>query len=139
MNQGSNFSKTKYIAPVDGMPQTLQVTDKEVLIPNNNEMSVLHIPLREIWNRKESVMNDTFSYAVASEIIKGDDDNDNTEPPTIQECRQTKDWPKWKDVIQAELDSLTKRGVLRKRNEVPCFITCLDKFAGQQQATLAQT
>jgi hypothetical protein len=64
-------------------------------------------------------MDDTFSYAMANEIIKydnkhirkSDDNEDNTEPRTIQECRQRKDWPKWKDAIQAELDSLKKRGV----------------------------
>jgi len=30
---------------------------------------------------------------------------------TIEDCRQRNDWPKWKEAIQAELDSLAKRKV----------------------------
>jgi hypothetical protein len=119
MNQGPSFSKIKHIAPVEDMPQILEVTGNEVPVPNNNEISVFYTYSGEFWNRKEFLMDDTFSYAMANEIIKydnkhirkSDDNEDNTEPRTIQECRQRKDWPKWKDAIQAELDSLKKRGV----------------------------
>ncbi|KAM1125407.1 hypothetical protein ACFX2B_040209 [Malus domestica] len=36
---------------------------------------------------------------------------DDIEPHSIDECRQRQDWPKWKDAIQAELNSLERRSV----------------------------
>ncbi|CAL9025327.1 unnamed protein product [Prunus brigantina] len=49
-----------------------------------------------------------FSSAVAAEIIKGHED---IEPRYVDECKERPDWPKWKDAIQVELNSLEKRGV----------------------------
>jgi hypothetical protein len=34
-------------------------------------------------------------------------ENEDHEPQSVEECKQRQDWPKWKDTIQAELDSLT--------------------------------
>jgi hypothetical protein len=42
--------------------------------------------------------------------ILGSQDED-VEPTTMEECRHRKDWPKWKEAIQAELNSLEKREV----------------------------
>ena len=42
---------------------------------------------------------------VASNIIRNDED---PEPRNVEECRHRNDWPKWKEVIQAKLNSLTK-------------------------------
>ena len=53
------------------------------------------------------IIDNIFSFAVATEIIKGDD----TEPRSVNECRQRHDWLKWKDAIQTELNSLEKRSV----------------------------
>jgi hypothetical protein len=44
---------------------------------------------------------------VATEIIISDD----VEPHSVDECQRRDDWPKWKQAIQVELDSLTKRKV----------------------------
>ena len=33
------------------------------------------------------------------------------EPRSVEECRQRNDWPKWKEAMKAELDSLAKREV----------------------------
>ena len=43
---------------------------------------------------------------MATEIL-----NDDYEPHNLNDCRQRSDWPKWKEAIQAELASLTKRKV----------------------------
>ena len=59
-----------------------------------------------MWNRGETIIDDIFSYTVAAEIL-----NDDYEPHNIDDCRQRSDWPKWKEAIQAELTSLTKRKV----------------------------
>ena len=45
---------------------------------------------------------------MALNIINDDEDPD---PKTVEECRHRNDWPKWKDVIQTELNSLAKRKV----------------------------
>lgn len=38
-------------------------------------------------------------------------DNEDQEPRSIKECRQSESWSKWKDAIEAELNSLNKRKV----------------------------
>ncbi|KAL6313754.1 hypothetical protein AAG906_010173 [Vitis piasezkii] len=45
---------------------------------------------------------------MASNIIRNDED---PEPRNVEECRHRNDWPKWKEAIQAKLNSLTKREV----------------------------
>ena len=62
-------------------------------------------PLGSIYTRQEKEAS--LAYSVAQDIIEHDD----IEPRFVEECRQRADWPKWKDAIQAELDSLTKRQV----------------------------
>ncbi|KAL6190887.1 hypothetical protein ACLB2K_037281 [Fragaria x ananassa] len=58
-------------------------------------------------NRSLTYVDDIFAYFVAHEIIEHDD----IEPRSVAECQNGADWPKWKDAIQVELDSLTKRQV----------------------------
>jgi hypothetical protein len=62
----------------------------------------------KIWNRDKVVTDDAFAYNLALEIIN---ENEDHEPRSVEECKKRQDWPKWKDAIQAELDSLTKREV----------------------------
>lgn len=54
------------------------------------------------------LIDDAFVFKVATQINKG---NDDEEPRSIDKCRQRDDWPKWRDAIQAGLNSLDKRGV----------------------------
>jgi len=49
-----------------------------------------------------------FAFKVALEITRSDED---PKPQSIEQCRRRNDWPKWKDVIQAELRSLEKSKV----------------------------
>ena len=39
------------------------------------------------------------------------EERQDLEPKSVEEFRHRNDWPKWKDVIQAELNCLTKREV----------------------------
>jgi hypothetical protein len=41
------------------------------------------------------------------------DENEDHEPRPVEECMQRQDWPKWKEKIQVELDSLTKLELFR--------------------------
>lgn len=49
--------------------------------------------------------DNVLAYNVALNIMQ---DNEDLEPLSIEECRQRKDWPKWKKAIQLELNSLAK-------------------------------
>ncbi|WCJ38518.1 Retrovirus-related Pol polyprotein from transposon RE1 [Euphorbia peplus] len=60
------------------------------------------------WNRKNIVVDNVFAYNIAIDILN---ENEDLEPTSVEECRNRDDWPKWKNAIQAELDSLSKREV----------------------------
>ena len=49
-----------------------------------------------------------FVFQVASDIIRNDED---PKPRNMEECRHRNDWPKWKEAIQAKLNSLKKQEV----------------------------
>ena len=38
-------------------------------------------------------------------------DNEDRDPRSIKDCRQSESWPKWKDAIEAESNSLNNREV----------------------------
>ena len=52
------------------------------------------------------IIDNAFAYNVALDIMN---ENEDHEPRSVDECRRRPDWPKWKDAIQCELDSLAKR------------------------------
>ncbi|KAL4021530.1 hypothetical protein IC575_020332 [Cucumis melo] len=72
---------------------------------DNNEISINYTMTGKRWNRINVVVDNIFAYNVAHNIIH---ENEDYEPKSVDECRNRKDWPKWKEVIQAELNSLTK-------------------------------
>ena len=45
---------------------------------------------------------------MTSDIIRNEED---LEPRNVEECRHRNNWSKWKEAIQAKLNSLTKREV----------------------------
>ena len=53
-------------------------------------------------------MNNFFAYNIAHNIIH---ENEDFEPKSIGVCCNRKDWHRWKEVIQAELNSLSKHKV----------------------------
>ena len=85
-----------------------QKAPKEAQVPKNCEISVSYVHTREKWDRNNIFINNIFTFQVAYEVIRNDE---NTEPRNVEECRHRNDWPKWKEAIQAELNSLTKREV----------------------------
>jgi len=74
----------------------------------NDEIAINYAMNHIIWNRNKVKIDDAFAYNVAMNVIS---DNEDQEPMIIEDCRQRNDWPKWKDAIQAELDSFAKRKV----------------------------
>ena len=53
-------------------------------------------------------MDNVFAYDVALNIMQG---NKDLESLSVEECRQRRDWLKWQEAIQSELNSLAKREV----------------------------
>jgi hypothetical protein len=67
------------------------------------------------------ILDDVFAYSVAQEIIEHDD----IKPRSVEECQCRIDWPKWKEAIQAKLDSLTKKkGIWTGYANTPKCKTC---------------
>lgn len=86
-------------------------TPEDVQIPENNkndEISISYVSTKKIWNRSEIVVDNIFSYNISFDIIN---ENEDFEPNSIEECRRINDWPKWKEAIHAELNSLAKREI----------------------------
>ena len=80
--------------------------DAQVLA--NDEISINYASTGELWDLTKVVISEVFSFAIATEILK---ENDDHEPRSVDECRSKHDWSKWKEAIQVELVSLAKHKV----------------------------
>ena len=76
----------------------------------NDEISINYASTGELWDRTKVFITEVFFFAVATEILKEDDDH---EPRSLDECRSKHDWSKWKEAIEVELDSLAKHKEFR--------------------------
>ena len=72
---------------------------------DNNKVSINYVMTGKRWNRTVLVVDNIFAYNVAHNIIHW---NKDFEPKFVDECCNRKDWPKWKEVIQAQLNLLSK-------------------------------
>ena len=72
---------------------------KEAQVPENCEISISYVYTGEKLDQNNII----FSFQVAS--IRNDED---LKPRNVEECKHRVDWPKWKEVTQAKLNSLTK-------------------------------
>jgi hypothetical protein len=71
------------------------------------EISINYTSSGELCDRTTTVVNLCFSTMVADHL-------NDPEPKTMVECKQRSNWIKWKEAIEAELDSLRKREVFSK-------------------------
>ncbi|KAI3735382.1 hypothetical protein L6452_14878 [Arctium lappa] len=78
---------------------------EELQVPENEDISINYIMSRKVWNRNKTDVDDIFAYNIALNVIENEEDQ---EPKSVNECMYRKDWPKWKDAMQAELNSLMK-------------------------------
>ncbi|GKD50932.1 hypothetical protein Tco_1279908 [Tanacetum coccineum] len=89
--------------------QDIKTSPEEEMNDINKEMSINYNQTNILWGRNEiGDINERFSYSVASDIMSG---NDKPEPKSVIDCQIRPDWDKWKDDMQAELNSLNKRKV----------------------------
>jgi hypothetical protein len=77
-------------------------------IHENKEISINYVTSGIQWNRQKVNVDDAFAYHKALNVINDCEDH---EPKSIKDCRQSENWPKWKEAIEAELNSLHKRKV----------------------------
>ena len=68
----------------------------------------LYEPHRRNKGPSDIIIDNIFAFQVAMDIMRNDE---YQELQTVNECRKMNDWPKWKEAIQTELNSLTKREV----------------------------
>ena len=74
----------------------------------NEELSISSTDDEIRLDRSKIIVDNVFAYDVALNIMQG---NEDLEPLSVEEYRQRRDWPKWQEAIQSELNSLAKREV----------------------------
>ena len=82
-------------------PEEAQID--QILIFTTEEISMSYTG--ETKNHSDIIIDNIFAFQEAMDIMRNDEDQ---EPQTVDECRKMNDWPKWKEVIQIELNSLAK-------------------------------
>ena len=88
---------------------TKNTISEECEIPkDNNEISINYVMTGKRWNRTHVIIDNIFAYNVALDIIS---ENEDLEPKSVEECRHRRDWLQWKEAIEEELNSLSKRQV----------------------------
>ena len=83
------------VALVEAPVKELSLND--VPVHNNEEISINYIHEGRIWDRNTTHINNVFSFQVAMDIIRNDEDQ---EPQNVNECRHRNDWLKWKEAIK---------------------------------------
>lgn len=74
----------------------------------NEELLISSINDEINLDRLKITMDNVFAYNVALNLMQ---ESEDLEPKSVKECRRRDDWPKWKEAIQYELNSLSKREV----------------------------
>ena len=73
-----------------------QLSHEIVPVHNNEEISINYIHKGKIWDQNTTLIDDVFSFQVAMDIIRNDEDQ---EPQNMNECRCRNNWLKWKEAI----------------------------------------
>jgi hypothetical protein len=69
------------------------------------EISINYTSSREVYDRSTTIINPCFSTIIAENFLA------NPNHKTMIECKGRLDWNKWKEAIEAKLNSLKKRKV----------------------------
>ena len=83
------------VAPAEAPVKELSLND--VPVHENEEISINYIHEGRIWDQNTTHINDAFSFQVAMDIIRNDEDQ---ESQNVNECRRRNDWLKWKEEIK---------------------------------------
>ena len=85
--------------------QNIICSPEEEMNDINKEISISYGQSNIIYDQDGNI-TEIFSYSVACDIM-----NDDPEPQSVIDCQNRYDWAKWKEDMQAELNSLNKRNV----------------------------
>ena len=85
--------------------QNIICSPEEEMNDINKEISISYGQSNIIYDQEGNI-TEIFSYSVACDIM-----NDDPEPQSVIDCQNRYDWAKWKEAMQAELNSLNKRNV----------------------------
>jgi hypothetical protein len=69
------------------------------------EISINYTSSGELYDHSTTIANLCFSTVIAEKFLN------DPNPKTMTECKKCSDWNKWKEAIEAELNSLKKRKV----------------------------
>jgi hypothetical protein len=69
------------------------------------EISINYTSSKNVYDRNTTIEGLCFSTIIAESFLNDPD------PKTMAECKKRSDWNKWKEAIEAELNSLKKRKV----------------------------
>ena len=95
--------------PIENVPAESQniCSPEEEINDENKGMLISYGHTNSVCDPNEiDDIDAMFSYSVACDIM-----NDDPEPQSVIDCQNRHDWAKWKEVMQAELNSLNKRNV----------------------------
>jgi hypothetical protein len=90
--------------------RTSEIPDNLVLENHEASKGIEEISINYTSSEKVYDHNTTIAYLCFSTIIAENFLND-PDPKTMAECKKLLDWNKWKEAIEAELNSLKKRKV----------------------------
>ena len=96
--------------------QNKEIVPEEAQVLENYEISINYVHNREKWDQNKVVINNNFAFQVALDIIRNYGD---PEPQNVEECQNRNIGQKWKEAMQAELNSLMKRDVFRPVVQTP--------------------
>ena len=88
------------VALIISQPDILkEISEPETQV--NEELSISSTGDGISLDRSKIIVDNVFAYDVALNIMQG---NEDLEPLSVEECRQRRDWPKWLEAIQSELN-----------------------------------
>ena len=79
-----NLSKTNEQKSPENKPPE-EESPKQEKVPENDEISIHYVSTREVWDRNKTIIDNIFSFKVAPDITRSNDDK--IEPQTVEECR----------------------------------------------------
>ena len=79
--------------------------------------------MKKKWDWNTLVINNIFSFQIAVDIIRIDED---PKVETMNECQHRKDWPKWKEYIPKKLYSLEKWEVFEPVVQTPEVVKLIE-------------
>jgi hypothetical protein len=117
----ANFIGNQYLLErFDLIPSPLMCTNYEagtsndqrsIVLGNHNDLSrvdeitINYIETGEYFERSNTVVNILFSKQIAEVLLS------DLDPKSMVECKKRSDWNKWKEAIESEIASLTKKEV----------------------------